>query len=92
VRINVKLLGLLEYLAKEGETTVNMNGAATVEDLLLKIAERYGQDFKRSLYDGGIAGNYLITVNGVNVSAAEGLGTSLNDNDEVVIVPVASGG
>ncbi len=90
--MKVRFLGILRFLAKEEERLLQTDDSTDVEQALKKVARYYGEDFWKTLFEGGVSRNYLIMVNEKNVSADQGLKTILKDGDLLTIVPVAGGG
>ena len=67
----------------------------SLADAFLKISELLGDDFKRKILDSdGVTPRPLINVyvNGKNIKFLDGMNTSLNQNDNVYILPAVSGG
>jgi MoaD family protein len=68
--------------------------ADTVEDLIDKLIEQYGEVFKEELLDkeGDLKKVYRIVVNGRNINLLDGFQTKFKDDDMVVIMPAIAGG
>ncbi len=68
--------------------------AESVEDMLNKLLEEYGQELKDELFDelGKIKSMYRIVVNGRNINLLEGFQTKLKDEDMIVLMPAIAGG
>ena len=66
----------------------------TLGGLLDELEKTYGQAFHDAVCDknGYSARKTALLVNGVSAAAKEGLGTQLKDGDDVLILPVISGG
>jgi len=65
-----------------------------VKDLLSILDNRYGERFKEKFYDENRRPKRFINifVNGVEIRSLNGLDTIFKDNDNVVILPVVTGG
>jgi len=76
-----------------GEKKTNLD-AATLKDAFAKISETMGDDFKRRVLneDGTPRSLINIYVNGKNAKFSSGLDTTLNDGDEISILPAVAGG
>ncbi|XGI83779.1 ubiquitin-like small modifier protein 1 [Halorutilales archaeon Cl-col2-1] len=75
-----------------GETTTQVE-AETVEEAIDRLTERYGDDFEDRLMDDGEIQRFVnLYVNGEDVRHGEGLETSIEDDDEISILPAVSGG
>jgi adenylyltransferase/sulfurtransferase len=68
--------------------------ADSLQDAFAKISEVMGDDFKRRVLEGDGTPRSLINVyiNGKNAKFSDGMETSLNDGDEVYILPAVAGG
>jgi molybdopterin/thiamine biosynthesis adenylyltransferase/molybdopterin converting factor small subunit len=68
--------------------------ANSLQDAFTKISEIMGDDFKRRVLesDGSPRSLINIYINGKNAKFSGGLTTSLNDGDEVYILPAVAGG
>jgi molybdopterin converting factor small subunit len=78
----------------QGEEVQLMENAE-VRDLLLYLAEKHGEAFKKAIYDvsgGDLKANFIMTVNGLLLNQLEGVKTRLRDGDHVVVMPIVSGG
>ena len=92
--ITVKLIGALRHAANTGELVLNCKNNASVTDLLSDL-DREVPELTRSLIDPQPENptlNVLILVNNKEISVLNGLETILQNNDEVVLVPIVHGG
>jgi molybdopterin synthase catalytic subunit/molybdopterin synthase sulfur carrier subunit len=60
--------------------------AGTVEELLEESQRRYGPEF------GKVLAYSKVAVNGIQIDDLKGMGTRLEDRDEVALLPPVSGG
>jgi molybdopterin/thiamine biosynthesis adenylyltransferase/molybdopterin converting factor small subunit len=76
-----------------GEKKVDLE-STSLQEAFTKIAEIMGDDFKRRVLEGDGSPRSLINiyVNGKNAKFSGGLETTLNDGDEVYILPAVAGG
>ncbi len=68
---------------------------STIEDLLSILANKYGEPFKRAVYETGsldLKANFVATINGNLLNELNGIKTRLKQDDQVIIMPVVSGG
>jgi len=75
-----------EFEVKEG---------ASISDLLMILSDKYGESFKKAVYEksgADVKSNYIITVNGYLLNQLKGLETKLRNNDHVTLLPIVSGG
>jgi adenylyltransferase/sulfurtransferase len=68
--------------------------ADSLSDAFAKISDVMGDDFKRRVLEGDGTPRSLINIyiNGKNAKFTDGMETSLNDGDEVYILPAVAGG
>jgi sulfur-carrier protein len=68
---------------------------STVGDLLAYMKKRWGEKLKSRLFnpdDGEVLEHLRIMVNGQTIRYLKGMNTLLNEGDEVLIMPLVSGG
>lgn len=77
------------------EEEVELRDDATIADLLALLSKKYGEPFKKAIYEpkgADVKPNYIITVNGYLLNQLKGLETRLKDSDQVALLPIVSGG
>jgi molybdopterin synthase sulfur carrier subunit len=82
--VKVKFFATLRNITGKREEFVE---GKTVGDILQKLYDKYGEDFKKELKKRS-----MILVNEKNIEHMEGLKTMVNENDEISIFPPAGGG
>jgi molybdopterin synthase sulfur carrier subunit len=97
LKISVRFFTTLREIAGKREETLEFpeGEAVTVEDVLGKLAERYGKGFTEYVYDGktGRVKDFLqFLINGRSASTLKGLKTELADGDVLAILPPVGGG
>ena len=91
-KVNVKFYGVLVESARhQKETKVD---AANVRELLSRLADNYGDSFKqRVLGANGEPQSFVnVFVNNTDIRHLKNAETSLNEGDEVLIIPAVAGG
>lgn len=71
-----------------------VNGA-DISDLMIHLSETYGESFRNRIFneDGSTKdGWFTVALNGRNIYAYDGFHCSLNEGDDVLILPALSGG
>jgi molybdopterin converting factor small subunit len=98
IAVNVKFIGALRHIAGKSKTITIGNDCSTnftVKDLkqkmIIDIPEIKANIITQQTNDT-IKTNALILVNGREISALNGVDTLLDNNDEVVFIPVVHGG
>ena len=92
--VNVKFVGSFRGLSGKNVLTVAFGESVSVEVLVKKVVESLPK-LKNALINpnsGEPRRNMLVLVNGKEISVLDGFETTLNDDDEVVFVPVMHGG
>ncbi|MFN4133360.1 MAG: ubiquitin-like small modifier protein 1 [Candidatus Hadarchaeales archaeon] len=91
--ITVRLFANFREAAGTGE--LEIPHAATVEELLDILVEKFGENFSKLLYEPGAKKLRTATnifVNGQAIAVMDGLSTKLKDGDSVAIFPPVAGG
>lgn len=80
-------------LNSKGKITVNVPDTATIEKVLDEFTERF-PDFEDEIFEepGEIRRFIQIKLNQRNINRLDGLGTVLNQGDEIQILPKLGGG
>ena len=75
-------------------TYVELQGPSTLHGLLRELTRVYGQEFYDAVCDetGYPINKVAILVNGSSAAAIGGVGIPLKDGDDVLILPIISGG
>lgn len=88
------ILGIRKALGQK-HTEIDLPPESTVEDVFSYMKERWGEVLTPHLFDaatGEVHAHLRIMVNGQEIQFLQGMGTSLNEGDEVLILPLISGG
>ena len=84
-----------EKLGIEKADVINFNVKTTIQDLLILLAKKHGESFKKSVYDPKdleLKPYHMVSVNGLLLNQLKGMKTILNDSDRIIIMPIVSGG
>lgn len=96
LKVKVEYLGHVRNVIGSGRMEeIEISDEATVADLLTVLSEKYGEPFKKAIYQSGSADvkpNYIITVNGYLLNQLDGVKTKLRNGDRVALLPIVSGG
>jgi molybdopterin synthase sulfur carrier subunit len=77
--------------ATEGEATASVQGS-TVGEVLDALYDRYGELRSRIAEDGGLRRFVNVYVDGEDIRFLDGLDTSVEDGDQITILPAVAGG
>ena len=89
--MKVKFFAYIRDYTKTKEITIAHY--KTLEELLLKLCEMYGKQFKNKVFKNAqLSDEVIILVNGRNIFHLQGLKTPLSPKDEISIFPVVAGG
>lgn len=96
MRVRVRLCGVLKTSANKDILDLEFANSVTVRELITKTVGTIARpEFEDYLIDSDLKDprpNALILVSGTEIGALEGLDTILQEDDEVVLLPVAHGG
>jgi len=96
LKVRVEYLGHIKNIIGSGrEEDVEIEEEASIAELLMALSERYGEPFKKAVYEKSgtdVKSNYIITINGYLLNQLNGLKTKLKHGDHVTLLPIVSGG
>ncbi|HVP93364.1 MAG TPA: MoaD family protein [Acidobacteriota bacterium] len=96
MKVKVEFLGhVRNVIGSEREEEVEISEGSSIADLLMMLSEKYGEPFKRAVYEksgADVKSNYIITVNGYLLNQLNGVKTKLKNGDQVILLPIVSGG
>ncbi len=95
MRVKVQYLGFIKNLVKRSDDEFELETGASLGDLLSKVAEVYGEPFKKEFYEPGLKDvkmGFVVTVNGTLMGQFNGVDTQLNNGDNVILMSLMSGG
>ncbi|MEM2937337.1 MAG: MoaD/ThiS family protein [Candidatus Bathyarchaeia archaeon] len=96
MKVKVEYIGHIREIIQSGrEETLEVYEGASLADLLSMLSERYGEPFKKVVYEPGgtdVKSNFIITVNGYLLNQLNGVETKLKHGDHVILMSVVSGG
>lgn len=96
MKVTIEYLGYIKKkLGIDRSEIIHLNEKASVNDLLILLSKKYGDPFKEAVYnprDFELKPYHMISVNGLLLNQLNGLKTELNDKDQVILMPIVSGG
>jgi MoaD family protein len=96
LKVEVEYMGhIRNIIGSVREEEIEIHDKASVADLLTALSEKYGDSFKKAIYESkstDVKSNYIITVNGYLLNQLKGVETKLKNGDHVTLLPIVSGG
>jgi molybdopterin converting factor small subunit len=94
---NVKFPRSLHDLTKTRETELDLDGATTIEAVMKRLVEKYGDKFRDTVLDVDkgdltVKRSFNVYLNGVDIESLQGIKTEVHGNDEIIILSWVSGG
>ena len=92
--VTIELIGALRHAANTNQLALNIKNNTTIKELINEVTEKIPA-LAHSLIDQQPENptlNVLVLVNNKEISVLNGLQTTLQNNDKVVLVPVVHGG
>jgi MoaD family protein len=96
LEVQVEYLGHIKNITdQKRKEAIETKDDVTVGDLLALLSERYGESFRKAIYEpkgSDVKPNYIVAVNGYLLNQLKGLETRLKKGDRVTLLPIVSGG
>ena len=95
MKVKVQYLGFIRNLINKSQDELELAAGALLSTALDKIARLYGRSFRREFYEPGLKDvkmGFVVTVNGILMDQLQGVGTRLNEGDNIVLMSLMSGG
>ncbi len=91
--VKVKFPRALHGLTRTRELELDFDGSTTIEEVLERLVEKYGNEFREKIMDGSeIRRSFNIYLNGMNIKNVQDIKTEVHGNDEIIILSWVSGG
>ena len=95
MRVKVEYLGHIKNMVGDKrEEEIEIRSDSSMADLLALLSRKYGELFKKAVYESGgadVKSNFMATVNGYLLNQLKGVETKLKNGDHVTLMPVVSG-
>lgn len=96
MKVKVEYLGHIKnIIGSKRQEEIEIEDHASIADLLMLLSKKYGEPFKKAVYEFGgldVKSNFMATVNGYLLNQLKGVETKLKNGDRVTLMPVVSGG
>jgi len=97
LKVKVEYIGYIKEIIRSGrEEELEITEGASLADLLVMLSEKYGEPFKKAVYEPGssdVKQSFIITVNGYLLNQlSNGVETKLKHGDHIILMSMVSGG
>lgn len=96
MKVTVEYLGYIKQtLGVTQPESIQLKPEASIRDLLVLLAEKHDEPFKRAIYDpedATMKPYHIIAVNGLMINLLNDLDTKLKEGARVAVMPVVTGG
>ena len=91
----IHYLGLVKTYTNQIRDQVDLDDDASLADLLYKLSSKFGKPFSPEIYDPEkkeVQPMFMVMINGILMRQLNGIETKLKDGDNIVIMPLMTGG
>ena len=94
LKVKIKFLSVLIDVTDVEELDLQMEDNSSLSNLLEQLALKYGTKFEETIFksSNGLNKYILITMNGRDIRALDGLNTIIKSNDDISFIPAIAGG
>lgn len=96
MKVMVEYLGYIKQVLNAEQTEpLTLQDKAKIRDLLVLLAEKHGEPFRKAIYDPGdaeIKPHHILAINGIILNQQDNLDTKLQNGDRISVMPVVTGG
>jgi molybdopterin synthase sulfur carrier subunit len=95
MKIKVHYLGLVKTYTNKTQDDITLADNAKLSDLMNKMATEFGKQFTADIYEPGEADlktMFTVMINGVVSGQLGGLDAKLKEGDNVILMPLMTGG
>ncbi|MFX1277960.1 MAG: MoaD/ThiS family protein [Promethearchaeota archaeon] len=94
VDVKISFFSILTDITDKEELIFSLENNSDIRILLEKLVLKYGKAFEEQIFknSANLSKYVLITVNGKDIRALDGLNTKLKQDDEIFFVPAIAGG
>jgi MoaD family protein len=94
MKVTMRFFTILKEITKKNKEELEVPSTTTLADLLHLLSQKYGHQFKNYVYaqNGQMNTHLQVLINWVNITTLNGVNTTLQEHDEIAIIPPVSGG
>jgi MoaD family protein len=95
MQVKVHYISLVKSYTNKSQDEFNLSDGTRLADLLDKIAQAYGDQFSKEVYDPTkkeMKTMFVAMVNGVLMDQLKGVDTQLKNGDNIILMSLMTGG
>lgn len=92
MEVKVRLFARLREIAGSREVSIEVKPDATVADVIEKLSEMFGEEFRRYLEENLKEERLYLVLNGAGLDRARASDINVKDGDILAIIPPIGGG
>jgi molybdopterin synthase sulfur carrier subunit len=95
MRVKIQYLGLVKIYTNRIQDELVLEEGTLLSNLLDKLAATFGKPFNPEVYDPAkkeVKPTFMVLLNGIVIGQLDGVNTRLKDGDNVVLMPLVTGG
>jgi molybdopterin synthase sulfur carrier subunit len=92
MEVKVRLFARLREIAGSREVSVEVKPGFTVADVIEKLSDRFGEEFRRYLEENLKEERLYLVLNGAGLDRAKASSINVKDGDILAIIPPIGGG
>ncbi len=95
MRVKIQYLGLVKTYTNRIQDELVLEEGTLLSNLLDKLAATFGKPFNPEVYDPAkkeVKPTFMVLLNGIVIGQLDGVNTRLKDGDNVVLMPLVTGG
>jgi len=95
IRVKIHTTPVLKRIIGQREIEVSLPQGSTLEALLSRMADTYGEKIASYLFHPGSASPHphvRLMINGQDIGFLDGMETVLHDGDEIIMIALVGGG
>jgi sulfur-carrier protein len=95
VKAKIHYLGLVKTYTNKTEEDLTLQSDSKVSSVFDQLAASFGKPFNPEIYDPAkkeVKPMFTVMVNGIIIGQLEGVDTKLKDGDQIILMPLMTGG
>jgi MoaD family protein len=95
MKIKIHYLGLVKTYTNISQDEIELKEGAPLSELLDKLAAEFDKQFTQDIYEIGakdVKAMFTVMINGIVIGQLNGVGTKLKNGDNVILMPLMTGG